>query len=70
VKLDIKVQKEVLLIAWQSGKKAKEVTIHVWILMQAFLLSFMTFKMRFITIITPNECNNAHFRTWHCCCSY
>ena len=36
----------------------------------AFLLSFMTFKMRFIIIITPNECNNAHFRTWHCCSSY
>ena len=64
------VGKEVLLIAWQSGKKAKDVTIHIWLLMLAFLLSFMTFKMRFIIIITPNECNNAHFRTWCCCSSY
>ena len=58
-----------LLTAWQSGKKAKEVTIHSWISMPAFLLGFMTFKMRFVIIITPSECGNAHFM-WHCCASY
>ena len=63
------VGKEVLLTAWQSGKKAKEVRIHSWISMPAFLLSFMTFKMRFVIIITPSECGNAHFM-WHCCASY
>lgn len=64
------VEKEVLLIAWQSGKKTKEVRIQIWILILTFLFSFLTFKMRFIVIMTPNECNNVHFGMWHCCSSH
>lgn len=34
------VEKEVLLVAWQSGKRTKEAVIEVWILILAFHLVF------------------------------
>lgn len=60
----------VLLTAWQSGKKTKEVGMQIWILIMASPFSPIIFKVKFIIIMTLNEYNSAHFARWHCCSSY